>query len=116
MEVAQGDVWWADLGDPVGSTAGYSRPVVVVQHDSINKSRLTSIVCIPLTSNTGWKMVPWNRPLSARATGLDKDSVAQTNLIMTLDEAQLIERVGRISAQQLGRLFEGVDLVFGRAG
>ena len=114
MEVAQGEVWWADLDDPIGSAAGYRRPVIVVQQDSINTSRLATVVCIPLTSNTGWKMLPWNPLLPASATGLDRDCVAQTNLILTLDKAQLTERVGRISARQLERLFNGLDVVLGR--
>ena len=51
MEVAQRDVWWADLGEPVGSAPGYRRPVVVVQCDALNTSRIGTVVCVPLTSN-----------------------------------------------------------------
>lgn len=112
--IAQGDVWWADVGDPVGSAPGYRRPVVVVQGGSITRSGIATVVCVPLTSNLGWADAPTCLLLSARSTGLAKDSVAQTNNITTLDRTQLIERIGRISPAQLSKLFDCLDIALGR--
>jgi mRNA interferase MazF len=51
MVIAQGEIWWADLPEPVGSGPGFRRPVVVVQGDAFNRSRIATVVCVPLTSN-----------------------------------------------------------------
>lgn len=116
MEVSQRDVWWADLGEPVGSTSGFRRPVVIMQCDAINISRLNSYLCVPLTGNLRYGLAPWNMPLSASATGLDKDSVAQLSLMLAIDEGQLLERTGRISERQLAQLFARLDVALGRSG
>lgn len=112
--IAQGDVCWADLADPVGSGPGFRRPILVVQGDAFNRSRLWTVVCVPLTSNLKWAEAPGNVALAARSTGLSKDSVANVSQLVTLDRALLGERVGRISRKQLELVFAGLDLVMGR--
>ena len=112
--IAQGDVCWADFPDPVGSGPGFRRPVLVVQGDAINRSRIATVVCVPLTSNLKWSEAPGNVPLPSRSTGLGKDSVANVSQIVTLDRAFLTERVGRVAKRQLELVFAGLDLVLGR--
>ena len=112
--IAQGDVSWADLKEPVGSGPGFRRPVLVVQGDSLNRSRLATVVCVPLTSNLKWAGAPGNVLLGARSSGLSKDSVANVSQIVTLDRASLTERVGRVSKKQLELVFSGLDIVLGR--
>jgi len=112
--IAQGEVWWADLGDPVDSAPGYRRPVLVVQGDALNRSRIGTSVCVPLTSNVKWADAPGNVLLSAAASGLDRDSVANVSLIVAIDKVQLIERVGKLTARKLERVLAGVDVVLGR--
>ena len=114
MVSAQGDVCWADMPEPIGSVPGYRRPVIVVQGDSFNRSRIGTVVCVPLTSNRRLADAPGNVLLPARATGLAKDSVANVSQIGALDRTQLTERVGRISRAQLHLILAGVDLVLGR--
>jgi len=74
--ISQGDVWWATLDDPVGSSPGFRRPVAIVQGDSLNASRLAMTVVVSLTSNLRLAAAPGNVVLTARRTGLPKDSVA----------------------------------------
>src|SRR5437773_5826974 len=100
MVVAQGDVCWADLPAPTGSEPGFRRPVIVVQGDALNRSRIATVVCVPLTSNLKWADAPGNLRLGARATGLPKDSVANASQIVSLDKSVLTERVGKISASR----------------
>lgn len=114
MVISQGDVCWADLPDPVGSGPGFRRPVVVVQGEALNRSRIGTIVCVPLTSNLRWADAPGNALLPARSTGLGKDSAANVSQIVALDRELLTERVGRISRRELQLLFDGLDLVLGR--
>jgi len=112
--ISQGDVWWADLPEPAGSGPGFRRPVVVVQADTFNQSALQTAVCVALTSNTRWADAPGNVLLTARATGLPRDSVANVSQIVTLDRATLSERVGRVSRSKLELVLGGIELMLGR--
>ena len=114
MVIRQGEIWWADLGEPIGSAPGYRRPVLVVQGDALNRSRIGTVVCVPLTSNLKWAAAPGNVRLSARLTGLEKDSVANVSLIVAVDRSQLSERVGSIPGRKLQLVLAGVDVVLGR--
>ncbi len=114
MVVAQGDVFWADLADPTGSGPGFRRPVVVVQGDAFNASRLATVVVVPLTSNLRWAAAPGNVLLEAARTGLPKDSVANVSQIVAVDRGILTERVGHIGEGELALIRAGIDVVLGR--
>ena len=114
VEVTQGEVWWADLPDPTGSGPGFRRPVVVVQGDALNRSRIATVVCVPLTSNITWAGAPGNTLLPARSTRLPKDSVANVSQVIAIDRALLTERVGRLAPKQLEQILHGIDVVLGR--
>jgi mRNA interferase MazF len=112
--IGQGEVWWADLGEPTGSGPGFRRPVVVVQCDALNRSRVHTVVCVPLTSNLKWADAPGNVLLAARTTGLARESVANVSLIVAVDRHQLTERVGKLPRRQLEQVLAGIDIVLGR--
>ena len=107
-------MWLADLGEPIGSAPGFRRPVVVVQCDALNRSRIGTIVCVPLTSNLKWSRAPGNVLLSTSATGLPKESVANVSLIVALDRQQLVEHTGKIPRRQLELILSGIDVILGR--
>lgn len=112
--IAQGDVCWADLPEPAGSGPGFRRPVLVVQGDAFNRSKVATVVCVPLTSNLRWAEAPGNVFLPARSSGLPRDSVANVSQIVALDRSFLTERVGRVSRKQLDLVLAGLDVVLGR--
>ena len=112
--ISQGDIWWADLGAPAGSAPGFRRPVVVVQGNSFNRSRIATVVCVPLTSNLRWAEAPGNVLLPARATRLPKDSVANVSQLLTLDRGLLAEHVTRLSQRRVETVLSGIDVVLGR--
>lgn len=114
MVVAQEDVFWASLRDPVGSGPGFTRPVVIVQGDALNATRLATVVVVPLTSNLRWASAPGNVLLKARRTGLPKDSVANVSQIVAIDRTVLSEHVGRVPSAQLELILGGIDVVLGR--
>jgi mRNA interferase MazF len=114
MVISQGDVCWAELREPIGSEPGFRRPVVVVQGDPLNKSRLATAVCVPLTSNLRLGGAPGNVLLKASTTGLPKDSVANVSQILTIDRGALTERVGKLPKSHLALVFAGLDVVFDR--
>ena len=114
MVVAQGEVWWADLAEPIGSSPGYRRPVVVLQSDALNRSQIATVVCVVLTSNLRWSIAPGNVLLKAKQTGLDRDSVANVTQLVTIDKRQLSERVGKVQKRPMEGIFSGIDLILGR--
>ena len=114
MVISQGDVCWADLPEPIGSGPGFRRPVVVVQGDALNRSRLATTICVPLTSNLKLAEAPGNVLLHATTTGLPKDSVANVSQIVAIDRTVITAHVGRIPRGQLNLLFAGIDMVLGR--
>lgn len=114
MVISQGDVFWADLAEPEGSGPGFRRPVVVVQGDALNQSRIATVIVVPLTSNLKWADAPGNVLFKAKATGLPKDSVANVSQIVTLDRTVLDARAGRLTARQLALVLAGIDVVLGR--
>ena len=114
MVISQGEVWWADIPRPTGSEPGLRRPVVVVQGDALNRSRIGTVVCVPLTSNLKWADAPGNVLLASRSTSLPKDSVANVSQIVALDKSFLTERVGKLSAAKVELVLVGIELVLDR--
>ncbi len=114
MTIAQGDVWWADLPEARGSGPAFRRPVVVVQGDALNRSRIATVVCVSLTSNLKWATAPGNVLLPSNLTGLQKESVANVSQLVTLDKTDLTERAGKLSRSKLELVLSGIDVVFGR--
>jgi mRNA interferase MazF len=113
--IVQGEVWWADLPEPAGSGPGYRRPVVVVQSDALNRSRLATVVCVPLTSNLHWGSAPGCVPLPAAATGVPRDSVANATQVVSLDKGLLVSRAGKLTAARLQSVLEAAAVVLGAA-
>lgn len=114
MVMSQGEVWWAELRAPTGSEPGFRRPVVVVQGDALNRSRIATVVCVPLTSNLKWADAPGNVRLAARSTSLPRDSVANVSQIVALDKAVLSDRIGKLPAAKIQLLLAGIDTILGR--
>ena len=112
--IRQGDVRWAELPPPSGSGPGFRRPVVVVQSDAFNRSRIPTAVCVSLTSTLELGRAPGNVLLDATETGLDQDSVANVSQVVTLDRADLSEPEGSLPPDLLERILQGVELVLGR--
>jgi mRNA interferase MazF len=112
--ISQGEIWWAELLDPTGSGPGFRRPVVVVQGDSFNRSRIATVLCVPLTSNLRWAGAPGNVFLEIRLTGLPKDSVANVSQVVALDKSLLTERAGKLSRAKTDLVLAGIDVVLGR--
>jgi len=112
--IEQAEVWWADLEEPTGSEPGYRRPVVVVQGNALNRSRISTAVCVPLTSNLQWADAPGNVLLSRNETGLPQDSVANVSLIVAIDRQQLTERVLKLPPRRFQLILAGIDTVLGR--
>jgi mRNA interferase MazF len=110
----QGEIWWADLPEPTGSEPGYRRPIVIVQSNAFNHSRIRTVVCVALTSNLALASAPGNVLLNQATTGLSRDSVANISQVITLDRSFLTERVAQLPVDMLEEILDGVELMIGR--
>ena len=109
----RGEIWWANLPTPRGSEPGYRRPVLILQHDDFNRSRITTVIAVILTSNLRLQASPGNVILLSRDSSLPKDSVANVSQLVTLDKTVLTEKVGLLPAAKLKQIENGVRLVLG---
>lgn len=109
--IERGEVWWAELGEPQGSGPGFRRPVLIVQNDAFNRSRLRTVVAVVVTSNLRLVDAPGNVLLPAKVSGLPKDSVANVSQVITLDRDFLTERAGRVRGALLSDVESGLRLV-----
>jgi len=110
MAVKRGEIWWASLGVPRGSGPGYRRPVVILQSDAFNQSRIETVIVAAITTNTRLAAAPGNVALSHRQSQLPKDSVINVSQILTVDKSFFTEKVGRLSTKQLTAVEQGVRL------
>ena len=106
--IRRGQIWWADLAEPRGSEPGYRHPVLVLQQDEVNASRINTVVVCLLTSNTALARAPGNTLLPRRRTGLRRDSVANASQVATLNKADLEELVGTVPPHLMDEVAEGL--------
>jgi len=111
--IERGDIWWAHLGEPDGSEPGFRRPVLIVQADAFNRSRLQTVIAVVVTSNLRLVDAPGNVLMSARATSLPKDSVANVSQVITIDGDFLTDKAGRLRGQLLKDVDAGLRLALG---
>lgn len=111
--IERGSIWWADLGDPRGSEPGFRRPLLVVQADAFNRSRIQTVIAVALTTNTRLLDAPGNVLVSTSLSGLPHDSVANVSQVVTIDRGDLESEAGRLDAATLRRVEAGLRLVMG---
>ena len=109
----RGEIWWASLRAPSGSEPAYRRPILLVQADSFNRSKINTVIAVAITSNLRLAQAPGNVRLTKRQSGLKRDSVVNVSQVVTLNKSFLTERVGRVSASKLRDVDEGLRLVLG---
>ena len=110
-EIRRGEIWWADLPEPRRSEPGYRRPVLVVQADSFNLSRIQTAIVAAITSNVELAEAPGNVLLSARSAGLTRDSVVNVSQLLALDRSFLTEHVGTLPPRLQRSVDEGLPTV-----
>ncbi len=109
----RGEIWWASLPNPAGSGPGFRRPVVVVQSNAFNESRIATAVVAVVTSNLALAEAPGNVRLGKAESGLQKPSVVNVSQLLTLDRSFLTQKIKSLSAGVLNRVDEGLRLVLG---
>lgn len=109
--IAQGDVFWVNLGRPSGSGPGYRHPHVVIQNNVFNRSRIGTVIVCAVTSNLRRAAAPGNVLLAEGEANLPRRSVVNVSQVFTVDKAALVERIGGVSARRLGQILDGIRLL-----
>jgi mRNA interferase MazF len=111
MVVERGEIWWADLDEPRGSEPGHPRPVVILQRNSFNRSRINTVITVALTTNLNLVSSPGNVLVPAKDSGLSRDSVANVSQVITVDKSFLTERIGLVPRPLLAEIERGLRLI-----
>ncbi|HZU32325.1 MAG TPA: type II toxin-antitoxin system PemK/MazF family toxin [Candidatus Angelobacter sp.] len=109
--MTRGEIWWADLPDPRGSEPGFRRPVLIIQANSFNRSRIHTVIVAVISSNLRLAEAPGNVLLPSSVTGLPRDSVVNVSQLLTLDRSFLTEELGKLSGQLRAEIDAGLKLV-----
>ena len=108
--IHRGDIHWAGLREPIGSEPGHRRPVLVVSSDRFNRSRISTVIAVAITSNLRLADAPGNVELAAEESGLDRDSVVNVSQIVTLNKSALSDRAGQVDPATMRRIEAGLSL------
>lgn len=111
--IRRGDIYWTDLGPSTGSTPANRRPVLVVQADSFNQSRINTVLAAVITTNQRLAAAPGNVPLPKQASALPKDSVVNVSQVVTLDKRSLTDRVSSLPHETMTEVATGLRLALG---
>ncbi|HAK45890.1 MAG TPA: mRNA interferase MazF2 [Spirochaeta sp.] len=107
----RGEIWWAELGIPLGSEPGFKRPVVVIQDDSFNKSMIQTVIVASVTTNLNLADAPGNVFIEKQESGLSKDGVINISQVSTIDKRRLTEKVCVLSQSSMSEVDYGLKLV-----
>jgi mRNA interferase MazF len=107
----RGEIWWANLPTPVASEPGYRRPILIIQSDEFNRSRIQTVIAAVLTTNLRLAEAPGNILVTTGETGLPQDSVVNVSQVITVDKSFLMEQVSQVSDRVMLLVDEGLRLV-----
>jgi len=116
VEVARGEIWWANLPEAEDSSPAGVRPVLIVQSRSFNRSRIQTVITAIVTSNLSLAFAPGNVEVSAKESGLPRSSVVNVSQLFTLDRLSLRSRAGRLKPRTMAAVSEGLTLALGLGG
>jgi mRNA interferase MazF len=111
--IQRGSICWADLGEARGSRPAKTRPVLVIQSNPFNASRLNTVIAAVITSNTALAAMPGNIFVPAAVSGLPKDSVVNVTALITLNKTDLESSVGQLPESLVTDVSRGLRRVLG---
>jgi mRNA interferase MazF len=111
MVIQQGDIYWVDLDEPIGSSPGFRHPHVVIQNNDFNRSKIRTVVVCALTSNLKRASAPGNVLLEPGEANLPKQSVVNISQVFTVGKSQLVEKIGSLSSRRIRQILDGLQLL-----
>jgi mRNA interferase MazF len=109
--ILQGEVYWIDLGQPIGSEPAYIHPYVVIQNNVLNRSQIRTVIVCALTTNLRRAKAPGNVLLEVGEADLPEQSVVNISQVFTVDKALLTEKIGSLSRQRVQKILAGLALI-----
>ena len=109
--ILQGEVYWIDLGQPIGSEPAYIHPYVVIQNNVLNRSQIRTVIVCALTTNLRRAKAPGNVLLEVGEADLPEQSVVNISQVFTVDKALLTEKIGSLSRQRVQQILAGLALI-----
>jgi mRNA interferase MazF len=109
--MVRGEIWWAELPQPKGSKPAKRRPVLIIQGDSFNRSKINTVICAVITSNTSLADLPGNLLLEKTISGLDKTSVVNFSQVATIDKSDLKKQIAMLPKPMLEKVNNCLKLV-----
>ncbi|HWZ32716.1 MAG TPA: type II toxin-antitoxin system PemK/MazF family toxin [Bryobacteraceae bacterium] len=110
-DIRRGEIWWADLPEPRRSEPGMRRPVLVVQADPFNLSRIRTVIVAVITTNLELAEAPGNVFLPARVSGLPRDSVVNVSQMLTVDQSFFAEPAGALPPRLQAQVDAGLRMI-----
>ncbi len=107
----RGELWWADLPAAIGSGPGFRRPVLVIQSNPFNQSRIQTVIVAVITKNLALAEAPGNVLLNTRVSHLSVASVVNVSQILTIDKSLLTEYVSTLGTKKLRQVELGLRLI-----
>jgi mRNA interferase MazF len=111
MVVERGEIWWANLPEPKGSSPGFRRPILIIQADIFNQTNIKTVIAATITTNADLAKMLGNVSISSRSSGLPQNSVINVTQLFTVDKSLLLEYVGTLSARKMQQVDKGLRLV-----
>jgi mRNA interferase MazF len=112
--VLQGEVRWFDFGAAVGSEPQGHRPVVIIQGDELNHSRLRTTVVAPVTTSTHLSVLPGAVFIPAAVAGLTQDSVVELWAVSTVNKWALGSVQGVVPSTVWKKIERAMGQMMGR--
>ena len=109
----RGELWWADFGIPFGSELGFKRPVLIIQNDFFNNSKINTTIVVPLTTNMILADAPGNILITKHQSKLKKDSVITISQIEVIDRKRLIEKITKVDRTIIEKIENNILFVLG---
>ena len=111
--MTRGELWWVDLGMPFGSEPAYKRPVLIIQNDFFNNSKINTTIIVPLTTNFLYAEAPGNIVINKDESKLTKDSVLVLSQIKVIDKSRLIEKISKVNKAIIQEVENNLMFVLG---
>jgi mRNA interferase MazF len=109
----RGEIWWVDYGIPYGSEPGYRRPVLIMQNDFFNKSKINTTIVVPLSTNILLADVPGNMFINKKNSKLTKDSVILISQISVIDKERLLEKISKVNREIMEKIENNIMFILG---
>jgi mRNA interferase MazF len=111
MQINQFEIWTADLNPQIGTEAGKSRPVLIVQTNLLNKISHPSTIVCPITTNVQDDSDILRVHLKKGMANLHENCDIMIDQIRAIDNKRLIKKVGKLPTELIEKIKENISII-----